>query len=833
MSDIYPERFRQLKPITIAKLKRYAERNQTFSSKGSRFLEEGEFSKLYPDDNFAVGVGQGTQDDNTLPDTFTVPDNKFLIDIRPGTGIIGGRYYSEDQLNPLNIDTEDLVDGGSIIINLPDNPKDQSGVIGIPTINSIEYQKNPDLDDETVELFRYDSQTNRFTRVAVDEEVDFPPLPEHTHQPVKDNLRYLQPGESKEASINTRTVSESISANSTKSINIGDVTDNEHNLTELESSVERDFNYYIVANPIADNSNIQHSSFINGSKEGVVFINNTSSDSLVVEIDVLIIQEAVEAVTEFFDVTIDSAPAQSKPGSTVTVDFTINNTGAGSGTQNVSLVVNNGVGTVDSKQITVNSGGSQSDTLSWSTANNQTEQTYQLEVVTDDTTDSQSINIVDSNYTVGINTTTSPVNDGNTLNVTSTISNTKAVQDIKTVSLNINNGVGTVDSQSVTLNGNDSTIITLSWSVPSGQTKQSYNATVASPDDTDSVGVQVKDENFTTAITSTSSPVNPGDTLFVNTDITNTVNNTGSQTVTLDINNGVGQVDSKSVSITGNNTQQITLSWSVPSGQTAQSYQATVSTNNDTASTSINVQSQLTLPSSARNQWSISNASGSTVPDGIGSSTGTLNGANRVTNRPYKDNVGINSTGSTSQYLDLGLIGNFGSSLDTDFAVAVTFVTNTTPSGGTLLFGQSSSNGSGGTSGDATTLGIVPKSDTTIKFRLKDQDNDALAVETPSLDSPISDGNLHRYLFNKTSNSASGLEVYQDAVKQSKTITSSASTFGNVIDFDLNGVQMLRKQFNGGFTTSPLTGTIDNIVIYDSSLSSSEIQDDFDLQPWN
>lgn len=244
------------------------------------------------------------------------------------------------------------------------------------------------------------------------------------------------------------------------------------------------------------------------------------------------------------------------------------------------------------------------------------------------------------------------------------------------------------------------------------------------------------------------------------------------------------------------------------------------------------VSSGPSLPPSARNQWPIQNTSGTNIPDVVGSSDATLNGANRVTGANYYNGVGISSSGTTSQYINLGLLGNFGSSLNTDFAIGLTFRTTTSPSNSQLLFGQSSSDGSGGISGDATTLGLVANSDTDMEFRLKDQDKDKIKVETSSLDSTFSDGNFHRYLFNKTSNSASGLEIYQDGVQQA-TSGSSSGTFNNVINFDLNGVQLLRQQFNGGFTTDPIAGTVDNIIIYDSALSQAEIQDDFDLQPWS
>jgi hypothetical protein len=105
-------------------------------------------------------------------------------------------------------------------------------------------------------------------------------------------------------------------------------------------------------------------------------------------------------------------------------------------------------------------------------------------------------------------------------------------------------------------------------------------------------------------------------------------------------------------------------------------------------------------------------------------------------------------------------------------------------------------------------------------------------MQTSSLDSPFSDGNKHRYLLRKETNNATGLDVYQDANAQAKT-TGSDQAFSDTIDFDVNPVQIGRMQFNGGFDTDYLNGIVDDIVIYSSALSSSEIQDDYDIQPWS
>jgi len=100
--------------------------------------------------------------------------------------------------------------------------------------------------------------------------------------------------------------------------------------------------------------------------------------------------------------------------------------------------------------------------------------------------------IVNSQFDVTITgVSPDPVAPGNTLDVTVDVTNNGTDQDTQTVTLDINNGVGQVDSASVTLSGGGSTTTTLSWAVPSSQAVQDYQATVSSDDDAASQTVTV------------------------------------------------------------------------------------------------------------------------------------------------------------------------------------------------------------------------------------------------------------------------------------------------------------------------------------------------------
>jgi hypothetical protein len=110
----------------------------------------------------------------------------------------------------------------------------------------------------------------------------------------------------------------------------------------------------------------------------------------------------------------------------------------------------------------------------------------------------QTVSSPTAQFDVAIASTTSPVAPGDELGVTATVDNTGGAQGTQTITLDISNGVGQVDSASVTLSAGGSTTQTLSWAVPSGQAEQDYTATVSSADDTASQTVTVG--SFTTSM---------------------------------------------------------------------------------------------------------------------------------------------------------------------------------------------------------------------------------------------------------------------------------------------------------------------------------------------
>lgn len=210
---------------------------------------------------------------------------------------------------------------------------------------------------------------------------------------------------------------------------------------------------------------------------------------------------------------------------------------------------------------------------------------------------------------------------------------------------------------------------------------------------------------------------------------------------------------------------------------------------------------------------------GSTVSDSVGTEDATNNGG--WVSGTY---VGSNAVDLQNSGMDLTTLGNFGSNLDTEWAIAVT-VKNVSSSG-RIVFGDSSTS-SGGSSGAGTRLNLHFDSNQAPVFNIVDLDGNKLTIES----SAGIDTNKHRLVFNKTGNQASDLEIWQDNTNVSVTVQNDQS-FSNVKDFDLQPVVVGYKQFNGGYASGYKDYIVDDLRICDSSLNSTEIDTDYQNQPW-
>ena len=126
-------------------------------------------------------------------------------------------------------------------------------------------------------------------------------------------------------------------------------------------------------------------------------------------------------------------------------------------------------------------------------------------------------------------------------------------------------------------------------------------------------------EFYDVTITDTNSPIEQGDTLVVDYEVSNTGDKTGSQDITLEIDSVLEDTDS-GVRVLANRTDSGTLEWVTDSGETAQDYTATVLSADDSAAQTVTVEdTESAIPDSGGlHQWHYDNWSGTTITDQIG-----------------------------------------------------------------------------------------------------------------------------------------------------------------------------------------------------------------------
>jgi hypothetical protein len=163
----------------------------------------------------------------------------------------------------------------------------------------------------------------------------------------------------------------------------------------------------------------------------------------------------------------------------------------------------------------------------------------------------------DANFVVGIESTTSPVVEGDRLTVTATVTNTGGAPGTQTVDLVVGDRVR--DSTTVTLGVNDSRTVTLTWQT--GADDIGRHTAVVESDDTSAQTVVrvVEPASFLVEIASTSSPVVAGDQLVVRVTVTNVGGAAGTRTVDLVVGDRVR--DSITLTLDETESQRVRLVW--------------------------------------------------------------------------------------------------------------------------------------------------------------------------------------------------------------------------------------------------------------------------------
>ncbi|WP_254809760.1 Ig-like domain-containing protein [Natronosalvus amylolyticus] len=183
---------------------------------------------------------------------------------------------------------------------------------------------------------------------------------------------------------------------------------------------------------------------------------------------------------------------------------------------------------------------------------------------------------------------------GETVTVTATVENTGFRTGEQLIELEIEDEDGdtkTVDSEPVNLSEDESKQVTLEWTTEAGDEGE-YTANVSSDDDSDTDTLEVWDpdveQGFLVSIDTTNEPVVEGDTLLVNSTVTNDGNETDTQDIVLKID-GEEKDRVLNEEIPGGESTEVTHEWVTEEGD-AGDYTATVSSDNNSDSQQVTIE---------------------------------------------------------------------------------------------------------------------------------------------------------------------------------------------------------------------------------------------------
>lgn len=284
-----------------------------------------------------------------------------------------------------------------------------------------------------------------------------------------------------------------------------------------------------------------------------------------------------------FAVTIDGTNSPVVEGEQLDVSATVENTGETEGTQTIELRVDGS--TVESTTLTLDGGETADVTLSWETIDGDAGE-YTAAVASEDTGDSATVTVEEpATFEIEIDGTTSPVDEGESLDVTATVENTGGVTDTQSIGLSVD-GEAT-GSTTLTLDGGESEQVSLAWARTGGEAGE-HVATVASEDDDDATNVTVEsgtgangqadDPQFAVEIESTTAPVTEGEPIEVTAQVTNRGSETDTQPITL---TAAGtEHERRQLTVAGGETEEVTLTWETLHGEAGE-YAATAASPGD------------------------------------------------------------------------------------------------------------------------------------------------------------------------------------------------------------------------------------------------------------
>lgn len=208
-------------------------------------------------------------------------------------------------------------------------------------------------------------------------------------------------------------------------------------------------------------------------------------------------------------------------------------------------------------------------------------------------------------------------------------------------------------------------------------------------------------------------------------------------------------------------------------------------------------------------RWVLADVAESTITDREGGADGTNNGIVEASGNWVDDIAG---DGDGSSHIDTTTLGSFGSNMTGSFAIAFSIQTTDTA----IFFGNRGGNAmqikAGSPFGNFT--------DAAIGFLISDDNGNIEQVY--NTDTNVTDGGQYRVVAQKTgSNGAADMEIYVNQSAESMS-TERSNGYSTASDFSYN-VGLFGRNNNGSYDNE-MNGILDDVCVYDDSLTTTEIQ---------
>ncbi|ELY43335.1 CARDB domain-containing protein [Natronorubrum sulfidifaciens] len=266
------------------------------------------------------------------------------------------------------------------------------------------------------------------------------------------------------------------------------------------------------------------------------------------------------------DVTITETNAPVRTGEFLEVTAEVENTHGTGLTREVQLTVGHDPTVVETVDVSLEPGDSETITMGYETAVVETAQRFPVRIETEGDSDEVPVFVYVDEPPLAVTglETNDPVATGDVLEVTATLENTAESETTQEIELIVGHDPELVDSQSVTVAGGDTETVDLEFETALVRRTQTFPIRVESDDDAAVRDVEVigtDDVEVSITITETNDPVDAGDVL----EVTAEIENASAVAVTQDLEFVVGHdptvVDTASVQLEPGDSETVTMSF--------------------------------------------------------------------------------------------------------------------------------------------------------------------------------------------------------------------------------------------------------------------------------